>query len=384
MVLEGLNPNRWVLGLERVKKALDVLGHPERSYPHVLVAGTNGKGSTCMYLERLLGVAGLVVGTNLSPHISRFAERFRVGSVEEDPATLSSLQESLSLELAGLDLTYFEWCVVLAAELFSRKNVDAAVFEVGLGGRFDATNALDPAVAVITDVSLDHTDLLGTSTAQIALEKAHIARPSRPLVTTASGDALEVIRAHAASVGADLHVVDALPEDMLPGAMDHLRKNAAAAVEAARLLGHRPLGPALADALAGAFLPGRLEWFGDRVVLDVAHNEASVLVLVEHLAARGFSGVGVVGVLKDKDYKAIVRTLKRVCRHVYIAPVRSPRSWGAPEMEEVAAIGGITVCESVGHAFDRALLTSAPVVVTGSFYTVAEVRERLVCRGWPA
>ncbi|HOJ14376.1 MAG TPA: bifunctional folylpolyglutamate synthase/dihydrofolate synthase, partial [Deltaproteobacteria bacterium] len=79
MVLEGLNPNRWVLGLERVKKALDVLGHPERSYPHVLVAGTNGKGSTCMYLERLLGVAGLVVGTNLSPHISRFAERFRVG-----------------------------------------------------------------------------------------------------------------------------------------------------------------------------------------------------------------------------------------------------------------------------------------------------------------
>jgi dihydrofolate synthase/folylpolyglutamate synthase len=382
MVLAGLNPDRWILGLERMRKALEILGHPEGSYPHVLVAGTNGKGSTCVFLERILAASGLSVGTTLSPHLSRFTERFRIGGVEADASELESLRASAASALEALGLTYFEWCVVLAAMLFSRRRVDFGIFEVGLGGRDDATNALDPVLSVVTDVSMDHTDFLGGTVEEIALEKACIARPGRPLVTCASGGALDAIRSHARSVGAPIHIVNDPPGTFGDWMMPHQRRNAAAALVAAGILGYGAEGRSLTAALRGAFLPGRLEWFGDRVVLDVAHNEASVLVLIEHLASRGFDGAGVAGILADKDYRTMIRHLAGACRRLYIAPVKSPRSWGATEMENVACFGGITVCESVDQAFSRALASSMQVFVTGSFYTVAEVRERLWCRGW--
>src|SRR5208337_4968759 len=115
MVLLGLDQYKWSLGLERVRRALDILDHPERSYPHVLVAGTNGKGSTCIYLERILMSTGRSVGTTLSPHVSRFTERFRINGIETNTSELKRLREGLEPKLNELGLTYFEWCVILAA-----------------------------------------------------------------------------------------------------------------------------------------------------------------------------------------------------------------------------------------------------------------------------
>jgi dihydrofolate synthase/folylpolyglutamate synthase len=131
-----------------------------------------------------------------------------------------------------------------------------------------------------------------------------------------------------------------------------------------------------------SFLPGRIEKVGAQIIMDVAHNPSSMLVLVEHLKDSGFDGVAVAGILSDKDYLTITMALKQICSHLFIAPVRSPRSWGEPEMRRVEALGNVTIFESVTQAFTEAIHTGLPVVVTGSFYTVGEVRELLICPGW--
>jgi len=384
MVLSGLDQNRWSLGLERTNRALDTLGHPEKAYPHVLVAGTNGKGSTCVFLERILLSAGFSTGTTLSPHVSRFTERFRVDGVEVDAGELGKLRAELEPELADIGLTYFEWCVVLAVVLFARRGVDLGIFEVGLGGRYDASNALDPQVSLITEISSDHTDYLGKTIAEIAGEKARIARAGRPLLTAATGEALAIIREYALFSGAVLRVVDrpcALPVGPR-GA--HQGLNASLALEAARVLGGCPDGGRIEHALWTAFLPGRVENLDGRVIMDVAHNASSVLVLVEYLRSHGFDGVGVVGILADKDYPAMISNLLQVCSRLFIAPVASPRSWGPLEMNQVRDMGAVTLCADVTRAFHEALQTGRPIAVTGSFHTVSEVRESLICRGWPS
>lgn len=382
MVLLDADQNTWELGLERVKQALAALGQPHRSYPHVLVAGTNGKGSTCMYLESILLETGLSVGTTMSPHVSRFNERFRVNGIMASTSELTGIRDGIAPLLKDMGLTYFEWCVVLAVVLFERRKLDAGIFEVGLGGRYDASNALDPCVSVITNISLDHTDYLGDTIEAIAREKAQIARPGRPLVTAAAPEALKVISVHARSIRADLHEISSgsMPDVPIPGKFQ--RTNASLALEAARFLGVNPSRSELERALGRTFLPGRIERVGSRVIMDVAHNPSSMLVLVEHLKKSGFHGVGVVGILSDKDYPAMIRTLREACSHLFLAPVASVRSWGAAEMGAFEAAGCVTLCPSITDAFSLALRTGMPVVVTGSFYTVGEVRESLVCPGW--
>lgn len=372
------------MGLTRVRQALDALGHPERSYPHVLVAGTNGKGSTCIYLEKILMHEGMRVGTTLSPHISRFTERFRVQGAEAGALMLEGLRRELEGACGAIGLTYFEWCVVLAASLFAREGVDAGIFEVGLGGRYDAANALDPSVSIITAIGMDHMDYLGDTISEIALEKAQVARPGRPLVTSARGEARAVIRDHCSHIGARIHEVQGSTALDIPLSGSAQSSNAALACEAARLLGIRLDENGMARAVRGAFLAGRIEGHGSRIIMDVAHNVPSMLLLVEYLGGRGFHGTGVVGILADKEYLEMIRILKGVCPVIYAAPVRSPRSWGGEEMQRCASLHGITVCRSVREAFHAALKAGHDVVITGSFYTVSEVRELLICRGWPS
>jgi dihydrofolate synthase / folylpolyglutamate synthase len=380
MVLSSIPPNVWVFGLERVRLALDRLGRPERAYRHVIVAGTNGKGSTAVYLERLLMVLGHSVGTTISPHVTRFTERFRINGEDADEGLLDRMHRDLEPLLGDIGLTYFEWCVILAAVLFRDEHVDFGIFEVGLGGRYDAANALDPEVCLITDISLDHTDLLGSTVEEIAREKGAIARSGRPLVTTATGPAREAIRACAHVAGAVFETVDA-PWDgpvSLHGA--HQPMNAALALQASRALGLEPSAEQAALAFSSAFLPGRIEEIGGRVVLDVAHNPAAVAELLKYLEKIDFHGVGVFGVLKDKDFVSMVAMLKEALVALYLAPVRSERSWAAEHMEKFAGTG-VVVCQSVTEAFRAARSSGEKIVVTGSFYTVGEVREAILCSG---
>ncbi len=162
---------------------------------------------------------GRRVGTTMSPHVSRFTERFRINGIEASSHELRRLREELGTLVGEFNLTYFEWCVILAVVLFARNKIDVGIFEVGLGGRYDASNALDPAVSIITDISIDHTDYLGNTITAIAGEKALIARPGRPLVTSATSEALGVIKDHAHSIGAQvkpvLHCLFEAPRPML-------------------------------------------------------------------------------------------------------------------------------------------------------------------------
>lgn len=378
MVLNGIPPSVWVFGLERVRRALDLLGSPEKSYRHVIVAGTNGKGSTCVYLESLLAVMGFRVGTTISPHVSRFSERFRLDGREVDEARLERIRTRLEPLVGSIGLTYFEWCVILAVVLFRDHGVDFGIFEVGLGGRYDASNALDPEVCVITDISLDHTDLLGPTVEKIAREKGAIARRGRPLLTSTTGTAREVLRACAEETGALFEVVDT-PWDgvtRLKGGRQPM--NAALALQAARALGISPDRSQATRAFAKAFLPGRIEEIRGRVILDVAHNPAALSELLKYLEKIGFHGVGVLGVLGDKDFASMVDMLKSACRVLYLAPVQSERSWTTAQIERFVG-EGVNSCASVTEALRKALSTGEKVVVTGSFYTVGEVRETLLC-----
>ena len=382
MVLKDIPQNVWSLGLDRVRQALDRLGHPERSYRHVLVAGTNGKGSTSIFLERILRSMGVSVGTTISPHVTDFTERFRIDSRNVGSDVLTKARERIEPEVADIGLTYFEWCVILATTVFAQEKVDYGIFEIGLGGRYDAANVMEPVVSLITPIALDHTRYLGPTVEEIAGEKARIARRGRPLVTTATGAALKVIRRYASEIGAVLRVVESPCEERTSLKGSGQVMNAALALRAARELGFRPGRAQIAYALNTAFLPGRIEEIGNRVTLDVAHNPAAMAILMEHLEQKAFHGVGVFGVLADKDFQSMMEMLKKTCSRVYIAPVQSDRSWGDAEMTGCLDGERVVRCETVTRAFHQAFATGEAVVVTGSFYTVGEVREALVCTGF--
>jgi dihydrofolate synthase / folylpolyglutamate synthase len=380
MALGNIDQDRWILGLERVKKALDILGHPEKYYRHVLIGGTNGKGSTCVYLERLLIEAGWKTGATISPHISSYTERFRLNGRDSTEREIRDTEQELAPLINEIGLTYFEMTVVLAARLFQKSEVDVGIFEIGLGGRLDAANVLDPCLSVITNISLDHTDYLGSSIPDIAAEKAAIARTGKPLLTSAE-EGIEVIKEYSEKIGARLIIVDE-PVRFKPGiegSYQHL--NAALAIRAFRELGFELEEDNIKSTVSNAWLAGRIEQAG-RVILDVAHNNASMLCLCEYLRKMKFSGVGVMGILKDKDFIAMTRMLSGVCSRINIAPLDSPRSWGKAEMEQVSGMGDVYVFTSLTDAFNDAFKMSEEVVVTGSFYSVSEIREYLICKGW--
>jgi dihydrofolate synthase / folylpolyglutamate synthase len=380
MALGNIDQNRWIPGLERVRKALDILDHPEKSYRHILIGGTNGKGSTCVYLERLLFEAGLRTGVTISPHVSSYTERFRISGRDSTEKEIRDTENEIAPLFDEIGLTYFEMTVVLAAKLFQKSGVDVGIFEIGLGGRLDAANVLDPCLSIITNISLDHTDYLGSSISEIAAEKAAIARSGRPLVTSAE-EGLDVIRNYSEKIGSQLLVVDK-PVGFRPGIEGFYQPlNAALAIRAFNELGFDLKEDSIKSAISSAWLPGRIEHAG-KVILDVAHNSASMLCLCEYLRKRKFSGIGVLGILIDKDYTAMTKMLSDVCSRINIAPLNSPRTWGMKEMGQVAGMGNVYVFTSLTDAFNDAFKMSEEVVVTGSFYTVSEIRECLICKGW--
>ncbi len=349
--LEALSPSSIKLGLERVHAALEALGHPERAYPSLHIAGTNGKGSTCAFLASCLRAQGLKVGLYTSPHLERVNERFRIDGEPIDDALLDERIEqvrakvtALQGEPASLGLTYFEVGTLVALWHFAQERVDVAVLETGLGGRLDATNAVTPEVAIITPISLDHQDYLGDTLAKIAAEKAGILEPGVPVVVGRQDpEALAVIEAKAQEVGAmpvrvlgrDFDVERVSGEPLgLEG--PHQRDNAACAREALSLLGARvPKLKVSAEnvvrGLAGTRWPGRLERLAlppPLTVLDGAHNPAGAHALAEALEdVYGDRRVHLVfGVLADKDHGPMMRTLFPRCATVHLTPVGNPRS----------------------------------------------------------
>lgn len=404
------------------------LGVVRPPYPAVIVAGTNGKGSTAAMLESILRAAGHRVGLYTQPHLHTYRERIQIDRVPIAPEVFAAQLGQVRAAIAALEaaepalgpVTTYEAATALALLHCATERVDAAVLEVGLGGRLDAVNAVAAPVAVLTPIALDHTETLGPTVAAIAGEKADIIKPGGIAVTAPQApEALAVIARVAAARGADLRLALDAEAAGAPGAGelpvaarregtrivgrlatydalrlgllgDHQWTNATVAVAAAEALAERGLAlppGAVAAGLAGAWWPGRLEVLDPeppRVLADGAHNPAGAAALAAALG-RHFPAprrLLVLGVAADKDLAGIVAALAPAVARVYATAARHPRS-AAPETVAAAAqAAGLpaepvpAVAAAVAHARRQAAAGDL-VVVAGSLYVVAEARAAL-------
>jgi dihydrofolate synthase/folylpolyglutamate synthase len=401
-------------GTERIAGLLALMADPHLAYPAIHVAGSNGKTTTARLAASLLDAHGLTSGLFTSPHLQMVEERFEVGGEPMRPAELAAalteLRPFVDLfeERSGDGITYFELTAALAFSWFVERAVEAAVVEVGLGGRLDATNVLDAEVAVITSIALEHTDYLGDTLAAIAGEKAAILGRGRVLVT---GDlpppALEVAGARAAATGSawlrwgtDFSVGEASPAaegwlvDLegvyrsypglpLPLHGRHQTTNLAVAVAAVEAFVGRALDPAaVVEAAARTRSPGRMEVVrrDPLVMLDGAHNPEGAAALAAALAEEfpTTRWTAVLGAMADKDVPAMLRLLAPAVSSVHTCRAAdSPRARPADEIAALASeIMGVPVRAhgSVPEALAAALETGEPVLVTGSLYVVGEAR----------
>jgi len=401
--LEQRSPeSRIELGLERVDRVRKRLKIDPRPAMVATIAGTNGKGSVVAYLEQMALAAGHRTFAYSSPHLIDFSERMRING---QPASSAAIVRALdAVERAREDefLTYFEQITLAAFVLASQEAVDLWVLEVGLGGRLDAVNCIDPDVAVITSIGLDHTEWLGSTRLAIGREKAGIARSGRPLVVgeTRLPDgllgSLENTGAELFLAGRDFrwcqHGNQAdwrweswhleLPEPGMSGRWQ--KANAAVAVMAARLLNDRLEMPeeAIRVGIVAARVPGRLQVMGSRptVLVDVAHNPAAARALAAELGSTGEKpSVAVFSALDGKDVAGIGRALKHCFSHWLVAPLSGSRGRSADDLaaslRHAAVTGRVDTLESVADALGQALELAGcdgRVVVFGSFRTVAE------------
>ncbi len=384
------------LGLDTVHRLLDAVGFAtEAKILHV--AGTNGKGSVCAMLDAVCRAEGLRTGLFTSPHLVSFRERVKLdGRMIPEAAVAEGLTRLRELTQSWkIPPTFFEYTTVLALDWLSRQHVDVIVLETGLGGRLDATNALLPAVSVITPVDYDHMAWLGDTLAAIAGEKAGIIKPGVPVVSAPQEpEAAEVIARVARERGSELHVVhEALPADWalaLPGT--HQRANAAVALAALDAAGITASERARRAGLASVEWPGRFQRLENgRFVLDGAHNPAAA----RRLARTWHEAYGdhhratlIIGALRDKDVPAICRAVAPLAERVLAVPVRSPRAAAPEEIRAAFALVApeleVRAATTLAAALEQARVHLEPVLVAGSFFLVGEALALLTGQPAPA
>lgn len=418
--LESLHPKGQggiELGLERVRRVKDELRQTP-ACPLVVVGGTNGKGSTCAYLEAIYAFAGYRVGCYSSPHLLDYNERVRVDRRPVDDASLCrafARVEAARQSAGQVALTYFEFGTLAAWEVFAERQVEVLVLEVGLGGRLDAVNVYDADCSVVTGIALDHTDWLGATRDAIGFEKAGIFRAGKPAIC-ADPEPPRALLDRAAEVGADLRLIgvdfghfgdrtqwtfwsrDKARGDVRRGGLAHpaLRgacqlRNASAALSVVDVLGERlPVAmQAVRRGLLKLELPGRFQVLPGRpaVVLDVAHNPQAAAVLADNLGDMGFfeKTIAVVGMLADKDVAGTLAPLAGKVDVWLLAGLDVAR--GASAEALAAALPGrpagaapVECFASPQDAFTRAAKLAGEndrILGFGSFHTVAAVMRAM-------
>jgi dihydrofolate synthase/folylpolyglutamate synthase len=392
----GLEASRgWDLKLERVRAALAALGSPEAEYPAVLIAGTNGKGTTAALTAAAFARAGVRVGLYTSPHLVHFTERIRIDGDEiTRDAVVALVAEILRVAPpAETGLTFFEVTTLVALLAFSAADVDLAILEVGLGGRLDATNVVEPLASAVVSIDYDHEAWLGSTLGEIAGEKAGVMRAGRVVVTGAgiAPEANEVLENIADRVGARLVRAAAGPFGLsLAGA--HMQKNASvAAALVQNVSDQRPelrvTPEQLTDAFADVRLPGRLSRFdmGVPVITDGAHNRAAADALcgalAELLPGRGYRLV--FGALSDKDWQGVGGRLAAAAEAAAVVPIANSRAVPVAELQNflnahVPTRAAVGVAAAVAEF--AAESSTTPVVVAGSLFLVGELYEEVLRR----
>jgi len=413
--LDRLDPLKINLGLDRIERVLDSIGSPHKSFDSILVAGTNGKGSTATMIAAIVSASGQKVGLYKSPHLEELEERISINGKNIERGRLLSIAkmvEELPLIKRGeTSLTYFEFITLIAFIYFAEEGVDIAVLEVGLGGRLDATNVVNPLVSVITEVDIDHADMLGNTIAKIAAEKGGIIREKGTVVLASENrEAVETItaicnerkaRLHLLSRDFTTHVLEGdssgqiidfrgsrdIKEIELSLAGAHQARNSSAAIQTALLLNGTKFNMGDGDirnGLKNVKIAGRLEIVAERptILLDIAHNCNGALALAKAVK-ENFKYKKlclIVGILKDKDIGGIVSILAPIADKIFIVRPNSERA-AEPDMIFSKAkkyLSDIHIVEDVGDAIREALLSVSEedlICVTGSAVTVGEARR---------
>lgn len=401
-------------GLRNMKYLLRSVGNPENSFPAIHVAGTNGKGSTCAFLASILMEAGCKTALYTSPHLVRFTERIRIDGKEISEQRLVAYTDALRPAIEHCRATFFEATTCIAFQYFADEGVDVAVVEAGLGGRLDSTNVLRPLVSVITNIGLDHTELLGSTITAIAREKGGIIKHGIPCVTGSTDPAaLKTLTGIAASLGTSFvraqEIVGcainpnnsrvefksrsfSLRNVQLGLDGRHQVTNAQVALAALHVLrkqktcpsfvrgiGDTDLRRGLSNVARNTRLRGRLEIFRGPhgFILDVAHNPQGVQCLVESLQAKGLKNLVVVfGVMRDKDSDHMLEMLAGVASTVIAVAPKMKRSMQARMLHRRVLSKGIP--SRYGGTVSRGLKIAGklshgkPTLVTGSHYLVGE------------
>jgi dihydrofolate synthase/folylpolyglutamate synthase len=411
--LEQAHPSEIDLGLERVGQVLARMQRPSRARV-ITVAGTNGKGSCVAVASALLQAAGLRVGSYTSPHIHHYCERVRINADKVSEADMCRAFAAVDRARQATSLTYFEFGTLAALALFAEHNVDVMVLEVGLGGRLDAVNVIDPDVAVITSIGIDHVAWLGSDRDSIGREKAGIMRTGKPVICTEPKPPASLLQ-HAAAIGAPLQLLGRDFTLELSGsdttqqrwrlcsqrdqssidlpATSLVIDSVAAAIEAVKALGVELAELDLTPVLSTLALPGRMQWLtlgATPALLDVAHNPAATGYLAQALQRRATSGrvVAVVAMMADKDIAGTLQPLLGVVDEWWAVGLPDvPRAASAQTLAATIAKRGGTArtCANLDAALKQltqpaySLGADDVLVLFGSFFTVAAALE-----AWPA
>jgi dihydrofolate synthase / folylpolyglutamate synthase len=409
--LYGLQGRGIKLGLRNIRALLSGVGHPESRYPSIHIAGTNGKGSTAAVLASIAMESGLRTALYTSPHLIRFTERIRINGKEIPEARLVAYARELRPLIDKLGATFFEATTCIAFQYFADEGVDIAVIEAGLGGRLDSTNVLTPLVSVITNVGLDHTEILGATLKDIAREKGGIIKPAVPIIT--SSEKLEVLRTlqklarlRKSKFYLARELVEVEPQsdvgqllsvrgekirlrNVRPGLSGtYQEENLRTAVGAIEVLlrtrrsGHLTGRITSASVKRGienvgrnSGIHGRMEMKGRDTIFDVAHNPPGMERLVESLHKQGLKGMPVVfGVMKDKDYGEMIQKLGVVAGPIIAVAPAMNRALSARRLYSAlrksgadARLGG-----TVRNGIRMARRLGKPILITGSHYVVSE------------
>jgi len=407
--IEQLHPHAIDLGLERVTAVLEAMRLASPRYSVITVGGTNGKGSTVAMCEAILRAAGYRIGAYMSPHLVRYNERVRVDGRMALDHELCEAFERVEASRGDARLTYFEYGTLAALDIFSRQSIDIAILEVGMGGRLDAVNVIDPDIAVVTSIGIDHVDWLGPDRESIGREKAGIFRAARPAICGDADPPASVI-ASATHIGAPLYRLGSdfdatsvaqgwsyrfgerlrtgLPPPLLRG--DYQLRNAACALTALELLADRhPVTQAqVRQGLLTAFVPGRFQILPGRipVILDVAHNEQAAQALAKNLVQHRLPGRthAVFGMLIDKPIADVARAVADQIDAWYAVSLGGARGARADHVAAALTQAGVqrevTSFDSAVAGFEAARAAAGPadrILVFGSFYTVGDILAHL-------